>query len=211
MPYAPEHKQRTRARIVECARKLFNRRGFAEVSIDEIMSAAGLTRGGFYHHFKTKEDLYTETLEAFECGVPTKGLDDGAAGFPKRRSELARMIVDAYVSRRHLEDIDGQCPLIALPSDVARAGPTVRAAYRRLLESMAAVFEASAHQRNGVDARQQGLAIASTCVGAMVLARTIEDKALAHEICEAAREFTFEVAGWAEDKGSGVSSARRSA
>ena len=57
MPYPPEHKKQTRERILRCAHQLFNRRGFTDVSIDEIMAAAGLTRGGFYHHFKTKEDL----------------------------------------------------------------------------------------------------------------------------------------------------------
>ncbi|MDE2087841.1 MAG: TetR/AcrR family transcriptional regulator, partial [Xanthomonadaceae bacterium] len=56
MPYSADHKQRTRALIVECARTLFNRKGFIEVSIDEIMASAGLTRGGFYNHFKTKEE-----------------------------------------------------------------------------------------------------------------------------------------------------------
>ena len=54
MPYTAKHKKNTRARIVECARKLFNRRGFVEVSIDEIMAEAGLTRGGFYNHFNNK-------------------------------------------------------------------------------------------------------------------------------------------------------------
>ena len=65
MPYPPEHKQAIRERIVTCARRLFNQRGFTEVSIDQIMADAGLTRGGFYNHFKAKEDLYAETLAAY--------------------------------------------------------------------------------------------------------------------------------------------------
>ena len=60
MPYSPAHKQNTRTRIVQAARKLFNLRGFAAVSIDEIMGEAGLTHGGFYKHFARKEDLYQE-------------------------------------------------------------------------------------------------------------------------------------------------------
>ena len=65
MPYTTEHKQRTRERIVESARELFNREGFVDVSIDQIMGHAGLTRGGFYNHFETKEDLFLEVIEDF--------------------------------------------------------------------------------------------------------------------------------------------------
>jgi AcrR family transcriptional regulator len=62
MPYAPEHKQETRKRIVNSARRLFNRKGFAAVTIDDIMADAGLTRGGFYKHFNTKEELYADAV-----------------------------------------------------------------------------------------------------------------------------------------------------
>jgi AcrR family transcriptional regulator len=62
MPYAPEHKEQTRARIVECARRMFNRHGFEAVSIDQIMASAGLTRGGFYHHFANKEALHSRRI-----------------------------------------------------------------------------------------------------------------------------------------------------
>ena len=117
MPYTPEHKRQTRARIVECARALFNRRGFTEVSIDEIMAAAGLTRGGFYNHFKTKDELYAETLTAFANGRQEQGCETASRCGP----EVARQVFNHYVSRQHLENLDRQCPLIALPSDTARA------------------------------------------------------------------------------------------
>ena len=58
MPYSSEHKEQTRSRIVDAARRLFNRHGFEQVSIDRVMSEAGLTRGGFYHHFASKDELY---------------------------------------------------------------------------------------------------------------------------------------------------------
>ena len=185
MPYPPEHKQRVRAEIVKCARRLFNRRGFTAVSIDEIMAAAGLTRGGFYNHFRTKEDLYAETLTAYSAERQAEAPKEPASCGP----DMARQIFELYVSRQHLEDLDTHCPLIALPSDVARAGPTVRAAYQQVLEAMAAMFEASLEPKGGVSTRQQGLALAATCVGAMVLARTIDDADFAEEICDAARDF----------------------
>ena len=70
MPYSAQHKQETRNRILRSARRLFNRRGFAEVTINEIMAEAGLTRGGFYKHFTSKDDLYSEALVQFTCKDP---------------------------------------------------------------------------------------------------------------------------------------------
>ncbi len=182
MPYVPEHKKRTRARILECARHLFNRRGFTDVSIDEIMASAGLTRGGFYNHFNTKEDLYAESLLAYAESNMVKSMNDVAD-----ENDLAWHIIDQYISRQHLENLDDHCPLMALPSDVARAGPQARAAYQKLLEALVGVFEINLAQTNGASPRQQALAIATTCVGAMVLTRTIDDQELEEEICKAAR------------------------
>ena len=62
MPYTPEHKAETRKKVVSSARRLFNKRGFTEVSIDEIMGDVGLTRGGFYNHFDTKDELCAEVI-----------------------------------------------------------------------------------------------------------------------------------------------------
>src|ERR1700722_6014302 len=70
MPYSLKHKQETRERIVKSARRLFNRRGFTEVTIDQIMKHAGLTRGGFYKHFDTKEQLYADAVRQFLCKDP---------------------------------------------------------------------------------------------------------------------------------------------
>jgi TetR/AcrR family transcriptional regulator, transcriptional repressor for nem operon len=187
MPYAPEHKEQTRARIVECARRMFNRYGFEAVSIDQIMASAGLTRGGFYHHFANKEELYSEAIASYARCNP--GMNFAA---PAR--QIALQMVNAYLSRQHLEDLDRHCPMIALPSDVARAGPTVRRTYEMLLGGMVGVFERGVDPADG-DARQAALAIATLCVGGMVLARTIEDGDLAAEIREAARRVALELAG----------------
>jgi AcrR family transcriptional regulator len=65
MPYSPEHKRDTREIIIENARRLFNKKGFSEVSIDEVMENVGLTRGGFYRHFRDKDELYTEAVRRF--------------------------------------------------------------------------------------------------------------------------------------------------
>ena len=188
MPYAPEHKEQTRARIVECARRMFNRHGFEAVSIDQIMASAGLTRGGFYHHFANKEELYSEAIASYVRCNP------GSVNFAASARQIVLQMVNAYLSRQHLEDIDRHCPMIALPSDVARAGPAVRRTYEMLLTGMIGVFERGIDRADG-DARQAALAIATLCIGGMVIARTIEDDDLAAEIREAAHGVALELAG----------------
>jgi TetR/AcrR family transcriptional repressor of nem operon len=190
VPYAPEHKEQTRARIVECARRMFNRHGFEAVSIDQIMASAGLTRGGFYHHFANKEELYSEAIASYARCDPASSLNFAASA-----RQIVLQMVNAYLSRQHLEDIDRHCPMIALPSDVARAGPAVRRTYEMLLGGMVGIFERGVDPADG-DARQAALAIAALCVGGMVLARTLEDDNLAGEVREAARRVALEVGGF---------------
>lgn len=195
MPYTAEHKRQTRERIVECARQLFNRKGFVEVSIDEIMAEAGLTRGGFYNHFKTKEDLFVEIVEAYQRCNPADRWEGVELDFSLSGSALTEQMINAYLSREHLEDLEGHCPMIALPSDVARASPKVKAAYRKLLDRMAGVFENGLSTTNGETARERALALAALCVGGMVLARTLDDPEFADEIREATRTMALDVNG----------------
>ena len=185
MPYATDHKHRTRTRIVESARVLFNRHGFDAVSIDEVMSNAGLTRGGFYHHFPSKESLYAAAVESFTNCNP---FADEIESDPRDRTplELAELLIDTYLSDETLADVDRHCPLIALPSDVARAGMQPRAAYTRLVESMLTVFRAAfpASDRQG---RRKAQIIVNLCVGGMLIARTTDDPALRKQLRAAAR------------------------
>lgn len=200
MPFTAEHKQRTRQRIVECARELFNRRGFEDVSIDEIMRRAGLTRGGFYNHFKTKEELFAEAVSAYLHFDPAQRwknvrIDRTACG-----TALGRQVVEAYLSSAHLDDVEGQCPLIALPSDTARAGPRARQAYCNLLQHLAGMLASSLDDgSNDGNARERSLAITALCVGGMVLARTIDDAAFADEVRRAARAVAMELIGPSTD------------
>jgi AcrR family transcriptional regulator len=186
MPYSPERKSETRERILRSARRLFNRRGFADVTIDEVMSEAGLTRGGFYNHFTTNEELYAEAITQFIRNDPpeewrTAGFDPSAQG-----AALARWIVDAYLSREHFDDRDGSCPMVGLPSDTVRVGKLARAAFQQVLEMMIGAFEANVRPADAA-ARERALALAALCVGGMVLARAVDDERLSDELREAAR------------------------
>src|SRR5262245_29127048 len=140
MPYSPEQKRDTREKILESARRLFNRKGYSGVSIEEIMSNAGLTHGGFYRHFAGKDELYAAAIRQFLCKKTP-------AAWQKRRKPSAvtqpraQRIVDAYFSRAHFDDHEGCCPLLGTASDVERAGVAVKAAYQEVVEQMIRVFE----------------------------------------------------------------------
>jgi len=198
MPYPADHKKKTRMRIVECARILFNRHGFVEVSIDDVMAEAGLTRGGFYNHFKNKEELFAEAITCFLEGRGAEMREQAGVDLSMSGPTVARQMIEGYLSSEHLDDLDGQCPMIALPSDVARASPAIKASYLRLLEAMVGLFEQNL-PNNGSQARQQALSLAALCVGGMVLARTLDDATFADELRGAALSTALAMSG---DKGS---------
>jgi TetR/AcrR family transcriptional regulator, transcriptional repressor for nem operon len=186
MPYTAEHKARTRAKIVAGARVMFNRHGFEQVSIDDIMQHVGLTRGGFYNHFKSKDELYAESVRSFTTCNPFATKRARARGPAPPPARLARLLVDLYLSDETLANVDEQCPLIALPSDVARAGHEPRAAYTTVVEHMAEVFR-RAFPAEDTDAGRKALLIVSLCVGGMVIARTTDDRTLCKTLRAAAR------------------------
>ena len=195
MSYTTEHKQKTRQRIVDCARELFNRRGFSDVSIDEIMQHAGLTRGGFYNHFKAKEELYAEAVAAYLHFDPSQRWSGIQFDPHAKGTACAQQMVNIYLSTAHLEDVEGHCPLVALPADAARAGPQVRMMYCKLVEHMAGMMASGLDGFETEEARKRGLAITALCVGGMVLARTIDDPAFVEEVRLAARDMALQLIG----------------
>jgi TetR/AcrR family transcriptional repressor of nem operon len=185
MPYSAEHKARTRARIIASARVMFNRHGFEQVSIDGVMAHAGLTRGAFYYHFKSKDELYAEAVRSFQACNPFAKRRAAMKRTPASR-ELARLLIALYLSDDVLNDVDQHCPLVALPSDVARAGLKPRAAYTQVIHNMLRVFrEAFATNDRAADTKAQ--VIINLCVGGMVLARTTDDEALRKTLRAGAR------------------------
>jgi AcrR family transcriptional regulator len=146
MPYAPEHKQRTRGRIVEAASRLFKTHGYEGVGIDRIMAEAGLTRGGFYAHFEGKEALFAEVVGWLGPSARMRkrfSAEKGASG----DSVLA--FVRTYLSHAHRRDLANGCPLATLSVDIGRAGPAARRSYTQALRNAATRF---AHGRPGLRA-----------------------------------------------------------
>jgi len=181
MPYSSEHKQKTRDKIVENARILFNKHGFQDVTIDMVMQNAGLTRGGFYNHFKSKEALYGAAVSSFLMGRGAQWRAEAGVDPTNPDPDMARQMIAGYLSPEHLGDLEGQCPMIALPSDIARANPEVQASYQELLEAMVWLFE-SGLEGHDDKARQKALSMAALCIGGMILARTLPASALVEEV-----------------------------
>ena len=192
MPYSSNHSKETRTRIVAAARKLFNRNGFDGVTIGDIMKEAGLTHGGFYRHFASKSDLYAEVLDCFftnpEWACGWKGMEEF-----DETAEMAPQIIRAYLSNAHFDDVENACPMVALPSDVARASHNAKRAYQAAFEGMVAILE------HGASSRNSALAIAALCVGGMVIARASDDRALGDELRRAAMGVALELGGWQQD------------
>jgi len=149
------------------------------------MESVGLTRGGFYNHFKSKEELYREAVSSFLMGRGAQWRDSAGIDLKNLDPEMARQMLKSYLSTEHLGDIDGQCPMIALPSDVAREKPDVQASYQMLLEAMVSLFTEGLNCRAG-NVRRKALSLAALAVGGMVLARSLPDSSLAKEIQDAA-------------------------
>jgi TetR/AcrR family transcriptional regulator, transcriptional repressor for nem operon len=193
MPYRPEHRQTTRTRIIRSARLLFNRHGFDGASIDDIMRHAGLTRGGFYSYFRTKSDLYAEAVALALAEPPSRrwkgiSVDFGAV-------DAARQVIRGYLSREHFDDIDGSCPLVALPSDVSRSKPVVKRTYEMVFKAMVDLFDEGL-RRQGRPDRQRALAIAAMCVGGLAVARSVESPKLGDTLRDAAMTVALGLGGW---------------
>jgi TetR/AcrR family transcriptional repressor of nem operon len=194
MPYPEGHRTETRKRIVNSARRLFNRQGFENVSVDAIMSGAGLTRGGFYSYFDSKSDLYAEVLGCFFTDPEWKNCWEGV-NVDLKSSDVGPQVVRAYLSRQHFEDVENSCPMVALPTDVSRSDSKSRRAFEAVFAGMVSVLERSI--RSGArDSRAVAQATAALCVGGMVVARAIENRAAADRLRDACMRVALELGGW---------------
>ena len=193
MPYTATHRLQTRKRIIDSARKLFNRRGFENVSIGQIMAGAGLTHGGFYSYFGSKSDLYAEVMNCFFTDPEWKNCWEGVH-VDLSSTDVGAQIVKAYLSRQHFEDLENSCPMVALPTDVARSGEPARRAFETVFRAMVSVLERSMTNKNGAG-RSTAQAIAALSIGGMV-ARTLVDRGHADELRASCVAAALELGGW---------------
>lgn len=186
MRYTPEHKQETRERILRAAARQFREHGFAEAGVAAIMKEAELTHGGFYAHFRSKDELIAEVIrsgfdrvsERFESHF------DGLEG-----AEWLAAWVHGYLSREHRSHTANGCPLPALASEIARSGPHARSAFTEFFEQwldrISDRIDAPAP-----DAEVRVLAAISQMAGALMLSRALDEPLATRVLSAAATEAT---------------------
>ena len=193
MPYPAGHRVRVEATIIQSARRLFNRYGFDNVSVQQIMSGAGLTHGGFYSYFKSKNDLYIKVLGSSPTDSEWKIPDETKADVAS--TEAAAQVVRSYLSIQHFEDVENSCPMVALPTDVTRSGDDAKRAFEDVFAAMVGVLEHSLADTNR-PRRTRAQALAALCVGGMVVARAMANRVAADELREACMAIALDLGGW---------------
>jgi len=176
-------KEVTHERIVEAAARSIRRSGYDGTSVADIMKEAGLTHGGFYAHFKSREAMLAEAAD--RAGAETVALMERiAASVPPERALQAMM--EAYLSEAHFEGVETGCGAAALLSEMPRQAPGVRrAATRRIKEMIDLVARQSPHWGKP-GAHENALITVATMIGALALARAVDDPKLSDALREAA-------------------------
>jgi TetR/AcrR family transcriptional repressor of nem operon len=183
MPWHETHKPATRARIVKAAAAALRARGIAGVSVAELMAQAGLTHGGFYAHFRSKQELFSAAIEQASRET-VEGLSRAFEGLPADRRLGA--VIDTYLSSGHAEHPELGCPLAALGSELSRLGGQVQRDLGDSAKQRIAWVRGLVPDRGDGDASAIG-AIACM-VGGLLLARAV-DRQSSPAVLEAPRTF----------------------
>jgi TetR/AcrR family transcriptional repressor of nem operon len=176
MRVTKEKAAENRERIVAAASRLFREKGFDGIGLDAIMEGVGLTHGGFYRHFGSKDELAAEAVSRGLAASATR-----QAAYPSLKD-----LVTAYLSPAHRDDPGNGCVMAALGGDIARQSPGVRRALTAYVaEQLTRLARRIGGRRRA--SRAQAIATLSGLVGALVLARAVDDPSLSNEILAAAR------------------------
>lgn len=172
MRYDAEHKAQTRARVVKEAARMVRADGAEKLGVAQVMARAGLTHGGFYAHFDTREALVAEAVaEAFKDGA---GMYERATRDRSPREALTAYVA-GYLSVRHRDRRDLGCPLPALASELPRLQPEARARFAEGVGRLTRRLEGLINAAGIDDAQALASSVLAEMVGAMSLARTLPD------------------------------------
>ena len=174
MKVSREQMAENRQRILEVAGQLFREKGFDAVSVAEVMKAAGLTHGGFYGHFDSKDDLIVHAL--------------GHAIDTRKGTALdLRAFLDEYLSPQHRDNAAGGCPIAGLAADTLRQTPEARSAVTDGVRAQIDWIFEKLPEADKADRRRQAIASCAAMVGATILARATTDRVFSDEILKQTR------------------------
>lgn len=169
-----------RERIIEVAARLFRERGFDGIGVADLMKSAGLTHGGFYGHFASKEDLMAQA-----CARALEGsLDTVKQRAERDGGDSLSAVAAAYLSPAHRDRPGEGCALAALGAEAARHGSPVRSAFTRGVRSAVDMLTRLVPGRSGRAKRERALVTYASMVGALVLARAVDDAELSEEVLQ---------------------------
>ena len=179
---APSRKEITHERIVGAAARAIRRSGYDGIGVADIMKEVGLTHGGFYAHFASREAMLAEAADrAGAESVAT--LTRVAATAPKQ--EALRSMIRAYLSKEHVNAAETGCPVAALGSETPRQAPKVRRAATRRIKEMIDVVARHSPDPKDRGGYEHALVTVATMVGAVMLARAVDDPRLSEALRKA--------------------------
>jgi TetR/AcrR family transcriptional repressor of nem operon len=185
MRYSREHKLETHARIVKRASVRLREKGAHGIGVADLMKDAGLTHGGFYAHFDSREAL---VIEAFAHAMDRSTERWRKIGETTPPEQRLATIVDSYLTPVHRDDPGHGCAVPALSAEIARESPKTRKAFAAKLEQMIDMMAAQIADTAPKAARKQAMAVIATMMGTMVLARVAGTGEFSEEILAAGRE-----------------------
>ena len=188
MRYPAEQKEQTRERIVEAASRRFRRAG-AGVGIGQLMKTLKMTHGGFYRHFKSKDDLVVEALANGFQEMRARMAGAIAKAPPGREIET---IINTYLSEQHCCDAGGGCPVAALAAEIGRQPRAVRAAFDREVQQVATTMGRFMSGATDEERRRKAGVLFSGMSGTLAVARAVSDDQLRRTILSAARRIYIE-------------------
>ncbi|WP_166296587.1 TetR/AcrR family transcriptional regulator [Bradyrhizobium sp. 2S1] len=185
MRYSKEHKQETHARIVKKAATRLRERGAHGIGVADLMKDAGLTHGGFYAHFDSREAL---VIEAFSYAMDRaiERWRKVAADIPPEKR--LSTIIDGYLSAVHRDDPGQGCAIPALGAEIARESPKTRKAFALKLDQMIDMIADQIPDVPRKAARKQAMAVLATMMGTIVMSRISGNGEMSDEILSAGRE-----------------------
>jgi AcrR family transcriptional regulator len=181
-PSVTGRKEATHERIVAAAARAIRRSGYGGVGVADIMKDAGLTHGGFYAHFASREAMLAEAAD--RAGAESVAAMERTASAAKTQRAL-RSLLTAYLSKAHVESIETGCAVAALGSEMPRQAPEVRHAFTRHIKEMIDLVAHQSPDWGERGAHQRALFTVAAMVGSLVLARAVDDARLSDELREA--------------------------